>query len=140
MAIVEYTTSEEFDRAYPVMHELRTHLDLERYREHLAPMRADGYRLFGLEEGDAIQALAGVAFRTNFYYGRYLWVYDLITTEPFRSRGFGAALLTHLEELARSEACDTIALSSALHRKDAHRFYERQGYEIGGYSIHKPLR
>lgn len=130
----ELTTEDEFRSAYPVMHELRTHLDEDRYMALLLEMVPNGYRLFALEVDDRIVALAGVGRGTNFYYGHYLWVYDLITTEAGRSRGYGGELLRHVEGVAQQEGCETIALSSAHHRLDAHRFYtDRLNYENTGF-------
>lgn len=138
--MIELTSDADFRRAWPVMVQLRTDLDEPRYMELLSKMRPDGYRLFALEVDDDIKALAGVSIGTNFYYRRYLWVYDLITTETDRSSGHGAALMGELERFAREEGCDTIALASGLHRKDAHRFYEdRLGYTRASYTFHKTL-
>ncbi len=122
------------------MSELRTHLDKDAYLEHLEEMRAGGYRLFALEVDGRIEGLAGIALRRNFYYDRFLYVYDLITTEGSRSRGYGKALLDHLEGFARSQGCKTIALSSGTHRVDAHRFYEeKMGYDRVSYVFKKEL-
>ena len=138
--IKELTTSEEFVAAYPVMAQLRTHLDQEAYLKDLETMREDGYRLFASIENGAIKALAGIAIRTNFYYGRYLYVYDLVTDQETRSRGHGKLLLDHLEELARADGCETIALSSGMQRKDAHRFYEdKMRYDRVSYVFKKEL-
>jgi GNAT superfamily N-acetyltransferase len=140
MEIVELTSQADFERAYPVMAELRGHHSIESFLAALTEMTPGGYRLLAAQEDGDIKALAGIGFGVNLYYGRYLWVYDLITTESARSRGYGAALIEHLEGLARSEGCDTIALASALHRKDAHRFYEdKVGYERASYTFHKTL-
>lgn len=139
--IKELTTEEEFRRAYPVMNELRTHLmDIGEYEGALSEMRRGGYRLFAALDRDDIVALAGVAIRTNFYYGRFLYVYDLITSESERSKGHGKVLLDHLEELARTDGCQTIALSSGVQRADAHRFYEdKMDYERASYVFKKTL-
>jgi GNAT superfamily N-acetyltransferase len=138
--MIELTSDADFRRAWPVMVQLRTDLDEPAYMELASKMRPDGYRLFALEVEDDIKALAGVSIGTNFYYRRYLWVYDLITTETDRSSGHGAALMGELERFAREEGCDTIALASGLHRKDAHRFYEdRLGYKRASYTFHKTL-
>jgi GNAT superfamily N-acetyltransferase len=140
MEIVEFTTPEDLERAYPVMHELRHHLSPEAYNDALEAMTQRGYRLFAATDDGEVKALAGIGFGVNFYYGSYLWVYDLITTESARSKGYGAKLLSYLEDLARAEGCDTIALASALWRKDAHRFYEeKMGYEKPSYTFHKTL-
>jgi GNAT superfamily N-acetyltransferase len=132
---------EEVRAAFPLMQELRTPLTEARYAEAVAEMVAEGYRLFALKSDGVAVALAGVSIATNLYYGRYLWVYDLVTTECERSRGYGRRLLQHLEELARQEGCDTIALSSGVQRTDAHRFYEeRMGYERASFVFRKELR
>ena len=134
----QLTTEEDFRSAFPVMNQLRTHLDEKRYMELLAEMVPKGYRLFALEADGRIVALAGVGRGVNFYYGRYLWVYDLITTEEGRSRGYGGELLRHVESVARGEGCETIALSSGHHRPDAHRFYtDRMDYANTGFTFVK---
>jgi len=140
MNVRELTTDEDFRAAFPVMHELRTHLDEDAYMGLLTEMRPRGYRLIAGEEDGAIVALAGIGVGVNFYYGRYLWVYDLITSDAVRSKGHGLALLRHIEDIARDQGCDTLALSSGLQRLDAHRFYENKaGMVKAGYGFVKPL-
>ena len=140
MNIRELLTDEEFDAAFDVMSELRTHLDKSKYLELLAEMRPNGYRMVAVEDEGAIVALAGMTTSVNFYYGHYMWVYDLITTDKGRSKGYGIALLGHLEQMARDEGCETIALSSAHFRKDAHRFYaDKASMESAGLVFVKKL-
>lgn len=141
MEVVELTTEEQWREAFPVMHELRTHLDKAAFVELVREMTPQGYRLVALRDGGAIKALAGIAHLTNLYYGRHIWVYDLITTAGERSKGYGEALLRHVEQMARELDCDTIALASGLQRLDAHRFYEqRMGYARTAYTFQKSLR
>ncbi|MGH2786928.1 MAG: GNAT family N-acetyltransferase [Actinomycetota bacterium] len=123
------------------MSELRTHLSEREFFELLDEMIPRGYRMFGARAEGRLVAVAGVALFANFYYGRYMWVYDLITRADTRSQGYGKALMEHLEELARAEDCDTVALSSGVQRIDAHRFYEQHmGYERASYTFKKALK
>lgn len=49
---------------------------------------------------------------------------------PFaQGRGIGRQLMEQVEELAKSRHYTFIRLNSASHRKEAHVFYERIGYE-----------
>ena len=140
LEITELETS-EFEESYSVMRELRDQIASDVYPKLLEEMHGGGYRLFAVREAGRIVALAGIGFGVNLYYGHYLWVYDLITAASERSRGQGRALVAYLEDLARNEGCDTIALSSALHRKDAHRFYEEKaGFDRAGYTFRKALK
>ena len=104
-------------------------------------MVPDGYRLLSLQDDEGtIEALAGFRIATNLYYGKHAWVYELVTAETARSRGHGAMLLGHVEELAGAEGCELVALSSGLQRLDAHRFYEdRMGYDRVSYCFTKPV-
>ena len=122
--IVELDSSAEWREAFPVMQQLRTHLNEETFVEYVAEMQADGYRLFALRVVEDIVALAGVRLATNMYYGRHLWVDELVTDEAHRSEGYGARLLSFLENWAAERECELLALSSGLQRTDAHRFYE----------------
>jgi GNAT superfamily N-acetyltransferase len=119
------------------MRQLRPQYDEDSLVARISEMRARyGYRLFARDQDGSIAALAGIGFGLNLYYGRYLWVYELITSEHSRSTGHGLALMRFLEDLARSEGCDTIALSSALYRADAHRFYEdKVGMDKNAYAF-----
>ena len=146
----ELTTEAEWRTAFPVLRELRDHLTEQGYLEYLRAMREEGYRLFGLfedgekdEDGDGgdyddgeIVAVAGAGIRTNFYNGRHLFVYDLVTRPERRSEGHGSRLMRFLEEWARERDCESITLESGLWREDAHRFYEdRLGMERYCYTF-----
>ena len=123
------------------MHELRLHLDEAQYLDLIGAMAQEGYRLFALrDENDAIVSLAGIAVLTNFYYGRHVWVYDLVTASAARSRGYGEQLLSFIEEFARAEKCAMVALASNLERTEAHRFYQqRMNYEKPSFVFKKVL-
>lgn len=125
MQIQELTTEDEWRAAFPVMRELRTELTLPEFLQAREIMAREGYRLFAGRGKSGLVALAGIAILTNLYYGRHVWVYDLVTAAAARSQGHGRHLLGFVEEWARRENCRCVALSSGLQRRDAHRFYEQ---------------
>jgi GNAT superfamily N-acetyltransferase len=142
MRIVELTSEIELLEAYPVMHQLRTqHQSEAEYLDLLRAMIPRGYRLFAVREDDGtIMALAGVTIDVNFYDLRHVFVYDLVTAEAARSKGYGKALMDFLESFARDHDCHTITLSSGVQRLDAHRFYEQKvGMERKGYVFRKVI-
>jgi GNAT superfamily N-acetyltransferase len=138
--VVELRSEVELREAFPVIRELHGELDERRYLELLAEMIPAGYRLFAVREPSGrIVAAAGVQVLTNLYYERHLYVYDLVATQSTRSAGHGATLMDHVEDLARWEGCQYVALSCGQERKGALCFYERRGFERPGYSMRKPL-
>jgi len=138
MELIELRTEAELKEAFPVMRELRPHLDEAEFLTRLAAMMPAGYRLFALRDRGDIVAVAGIEIATDLVAGRHLWVHDLVTAERVRSRGYGARLLADVEQLARREHCALVALNSGVQRVDAHRFYEtRMGYTRTAYSFAK---
>ena len=138
--IVELTTEEEIRRGFAVMRELRNHLSEAEYMDRVKTMSNEGYRQYAHCVADEIVAIAGVITLTNLYYGKHLFVYDLVTKSDQRSKGYGEKLLTCLGDLARQDGSKVISLSSGLERHDAHRFYEeRMGYEKPSYVFKKTL-
>lgn len=84
-------------------------------------------------------ALAGVAVGTNFYNGRHLFIYDLVTRAEERSKSYGAELVRYLETFARAQGCRLVELTSGVQREDAHRFYEKMGYARNSWVFRKGL-
>jgi GNAT superfamily N-acetyltransferase len=141
MEIVELRSAAERREVLPILRELYPWLDEGHYAALLAEMVPDGYRQFALRsEAGEIVAVAGVAVHINIYYGRHLYIYDLVVTEGARSKGYGGLLMDHMEDIARREGCKIAALAVGLEREVALRLYERRGYQKPSYAMRKALR
>jgi len=131
------STKEEIAGCYSLMAELRPHLKEDAFVEtveHL--MRQYHYRLAYLSDG-GIKSVAGYRIAEWLHTGRYLEIEDLVTVTTERSQGYGSMLFDRLCEEARKKQCQQLRLVSGVQRKDAHRFYERQGmkFEAHYYSL-----
>ncbi|MDG0809601.1 GNAT family N-acetyltransferase [Cohnella rhizosphaerae] len=136
--IKELAEEEQWLEAYPVMHELRTNLERETYVSLLREMHAEGYKMLALYDGGRIVALAGIVTLTNLYFGKHVFVYDLVTKASERSKGYGETLLEYVHRYAKNNGCQTVALESGLARVDAHRFYEtKMGYRNPAFLLSK---
>ena len=60
-------------------------------------------------------------------YGRRCWLQDLVVTREARGLGIGKLLLDAASDWARGRGCTHLQLSSGMGRRDAHRFYLREG-------------
>lgn len=63
----------------------------------------------------------------------------LVVTETVRSAGTGAALMRAAEQIMTDAGCVLMEVTSNRKRLDAHRFYERLGYEATSYRFGKSL-
>ena len=141
MEIVELCSAAERTEVLPILRQLYPSLDEGRYLALLAEMIDDGYRQFAVRnEAGEVVAVAGVAVHVNLYYGRHLYVYDLVVKEDARSKGYGGLLMDHVEGIARREGCETAALACGLEREGALHLYESRGYKKPSYAMRKALR
>jgi len=116
-------SNEEICACYPVLAELRPHLQAEEFLARYRRMHEQGFRLGFLEDSGVVRAVAGFRLNESLAWGKYLYVDDLVTREADRSRGYGAQLLEWLRSLAISNGCSQLHLDSGVHRFGAHRFY-----------------
>lgn len=127
------TTDSEISACYPVMRELRPHIAEGQFLSRVRSQEKAGYRLAFVEQSDAVVAVAGFRVGENLAWGRFLYVDDLVTLPSCRSNGFGASLLSWLREFAIRNGCVQMHLDSGIQRKDAHRFYEREGMSMASF-------
>jgi glucosamine-phosphate N-acetyltransferase len=67
------------------------------------------------------------------------YVDEMVVDGAHQGRGIGTQILDHLVSLARERGCNRIELDSAFHRKDAHVFYERRGFQSRAFLYSKLL-
>ena len=132
-------SDEEISSTFPVMRQLRTHLDENEYLEKIKRMQRSGYRLVAATEGGEVRCVAGFRVVEFLAYGKFLYVDDLVTTEDARSEGHGERVLDWLAGVAREEGCGSLQLDSGVQRHEAHRFYFRKGMSISSYHFSKSL-
>ena len=113
---------------YPLMRQLRPQLasaqDLAtRWRRQ----STQGYRIVGLWQRNQLLALAGYRMTENLIHGPFLYVDDLVVDSAQRSAGYGALLMTWLENEGRRTGCAKLVLDTGLDNALAQRFYYRRG-------------
>ena len=123
-------TEQEIAACYPVMAELRPHLDAETFVplvQHLTAVT--NFQLAYLAD-DGIKAVAGIRISEWLARGKYLEIEDLVATSSKRSHGYGSKLFDWIVAYAQANACTQVRLVSRLSRTAAHRFYLRKGMQI----------
>lgn len=126
------STEAEIAACYPVMRELRPHITEGHFLSLFLKQDIPNYRLAFVRAPEGVVAVAGFRVGENLAWGRFLYVDDLVTLPAHRSKGYGSQLLSWLKAFAVKEGCLQLHLDSGMQRKDAHRFYEREGMTAAG--------
>lgn len=137
----ELITKEEIMNGFPIMKQLRTHLDEETYLKLvLEAQEIEGYKQVALIDKDEFVAIVGFQPMITLYNGKFIWVCDLVTDGNRRSNGYGEILLSYVHKWAKENDYECVSLSSGLQRIDAHRFYEeKMNYDKVSYVFKKEL-
>lgn len=130
-------TDREISACYPVMKELRPDIAEKSFVQKVRELQKYGYQLAYLEASGKPVAVAGFRVSESLAWKRYLYVDDLVTLSSERSKGYGSLLVKWLADLASTEGCEQFHLDSGVQRKDAHRFYEREGFQLASYHFAK---
>lgn len=126
-------------RAERVHRQLRLHLPAD-YAGKMQRVFAGGARMCVAVRGDDAVGVAVHRIHENTFDGVQMYVDDLVTDEAQRSQGIGKALLDHAQALARAAGCAAFNLDSGTQRRDAHRFYFREGMTINSFHFGMPLK
>ncbi len=126
-------------KCFDVILALRPHLQKANFLNTIREMQADGYQLAYLEVRERVVAVAGYRIYSNLFMGKHLYIDDLVTSEHYRSQGYGEKMLTWLKSVAENSNCNVLHLDSGTHRGQAHKFYFKQGFTIASYHFSQRL-
>ena len=127
----------ELYEIYEVLKQLHIKLSYKEFEDLIYDMRHMEYKMFGVLESGELITFAGVAVVTNFQYKRHLSIFDFVTDEKFRLRGYGKLMLEFLEDYAKTAMCETILLS--CYTQENQKFYEKSGFSISNTTLIKSL-
>ena len=134
-------TEDQLRACYPVMKELRPHLESEdEFVARATRQAAQGYRILAAWDDGAVVALAGYRLQESMVYGKFMYVDDLVAGEQSRSQRWGARLLAQLTGYAERTGCAKLVLDTGLSNALAQRFYFREGLLPGAMRFGKFLK
>jgi len=99
--------------------------------ESLRRELAGAYALAALAEGEIVGCI--------FYkpYKQYLYLYRLAVLPSHRRRGLGLALIAAVEQRARQLGLHRVRLNVRVALTENRAYYERLGYRLVDYAVHK---
>lgn len=133
LEIRKIKTDAEIYSCFKVMSQLRPDIKEQVFVNLIRNQYPMGYQLVAVLSDDNVVAVAGFRILENLAWGKFLCVDELVTDKLQRSTGVGKKLLSWLHEEAENNHCDQLHLDSGVQRKDAHRFYEREGMTFSSH-------
>lgn len=98
------------------------------------------YCIFVAENNNEVIAFIGMHIGLAFEYsGKIARIIALAVKKEYHRQGIGTKLLQTAESYLKENYVELIAVNSGLHRIEAHRFYEKQGFYKKGYRFAKAV-
>jgi GNAT superfamily N-acetyltransferase len=111
---------------------------LKKYQHAFRRIDEDpGNELWVVEQDESLIATAQVTWIPYLSRGgnERCLVEAVRVASDLRGRGIGRELMLHIIERARQRGCNLVQLTSDRTRADAHRFYERLGFETSHHGM-----
>lgn len=108
----------ELDSIYEVLSQLHPALSYKEFDDLAYDMRHMEYKMIGMLQRGELICYAGVAVQTSFYHKRHLYIFDLVTDEKYRGKGYATQMIEYLESYAKTAMCEKIVLSSDSKREE----------------------
>jgi GNAT superfamily N-acetyltransferase len=124
--IVSLNTEALWLEALPIAQVLWPELQAEGYVRSLTSMSMKGYVLYGIRSNDLLVGIAGVQEVELLSRGKILWLFDMATHPAHQGKGFGARMLSFLQEYARSNGYSRLLLHTSASREATINFYRSQ--------------
>lgn len=126
-------SGEDWSRTFEVMKVLRPNLELSAFLDCRERLIKEGYNLIGLEVNERIVSIASYIICPHPVYYRELQIHVMATLEAEQGKGYGTQVIAYIKQEAINNKCGRIFVNSRLERKEAHRFYNKNGF--GDYSL-----
>jgi len=117
----------EWAAVFPIVAQLRPHLDAEEFLDRARRQSHNGYELVGAYRNGRLIGVLGMRPVHTLARGPHLHVDDIVIEESERRAGGGRALMAYAEADARARGMTAVFLDA---RPAAIGFYQAIGYEL----------
>ena len=126
-------SASDLEKIASVLLQLRPAFNLQSLIAQIEKQRHAGYHVAYVESAGEVLCVAGFVVGTKLAWGKHIYVDDLVTAANQRSKGAGAKMVAWLKSYARELGCNQLHLDSGVQRFAAHKFYLREGFNIGSH-------
>ena len=141
MHMIRKAVNEDVDNIYRLICLLEeTTFDYETFKMIYEKQLNDNNHFFLVYEDNGIHALCHFVISYHLHHcAKVCDIYELVVNEECRGKGIGKQLLQEVDKISKEYQCVQVELDTNQRRKNAHRFYEREGMKQTHYCYTKKL-
>lgn len=114
----------------PLLQVLNTEISESILKERLDAMVQQNYICIGAYDKDKLIGICGLWILTKYYVGKHIEPDNIIILPEYQNQDIGRQLMKWVDNYAREQGCVASELNCYIGNKDAHRLWEKEGYEV----------
>ncbi|MBW1296105.1 GNAT family N-acetyltransferase [Aquimarina litoralis] len=139
MITIRLIPKENLEIIIPFLEELNPNIGAKLLSSRLSEMIAQGYECIGVYNNDELIGISGLWFLTKYYVGKHVEPDNVFILPEYQGKGIGELMMNWIFDYAKSKGCVASELNCYVGNKNAHRFWENQGYKKIAYHFQKEL-
>ncbi len=141
--LIRKCTKDDFNQLLQLLEQLWPDQSIDKPRLQqvfLHGLSCDYRAYFCIELESSLIAFVSLTVKTTLWpQGPIGQIDELVVDQQHRRSRIGTRLLRHITEIAKQKGCRTLELDSALHRKQAHKFYQHHNFENKAFLLSKTI-
>jgi len=123
----------ELESVYEVIKQYYLQLSYKEFEDLIYDMRHIEYKMIGIVDKEVLITYAGVVISTNLKYKRHLNIFEIVTHESYRGKGYAKMMLEYLHDYAKMGMCQNIIISSPQCESE---FYLKREFTLEGDQLY----
>ena len=140
--MIREASKNDVDIVYHLIQQLETYtLDYETFKnKYNAIIDSTNWYIYVFEENDEVMGCITLTLKNFLHHNNTTCeIVELIVDEHHRNKHVGKELIEYVENKMKEMGVEEIELSTSLWRKEAHRFYARQGFDNNHFTFIKKI-
>ena len=114
----------------PLLQLLNKNIAEEVLKVRLDEMIKQGYLCVGIFDQEKLIGICGLWILTKYYVGKHIEPDNIIILPEYQNKNIGTKLMAWIKNYAKEQGCVASELNCYVGNKDAHRFWEKEGYDV----------
>jgi GNAT superfamily N-acetyltransferase len=123
----------------PLLQLLNKNISEETLKERLDEMVKQNYLCVGIFDEEKLVGICGLWILTKYYVGKHIELDNVMILPEYQSQNIGHALMNWVDDFAKEQGCVASELNCYIGNKEAHKFWEKEGYEVIALHFQKGL-
>ena len=123
----------------PLLQLLNENISEEVLKERLDKMIQQNYLCVGIFDEEKLVGICGLWILTKYYVGKHIELDNVMILPEYQSQNIGHKLMKWVDAFAKEKGCVANELNCYVANKEAHKFWEQEGYEIIALHFQKKL-